>query len=65
MSYTRQCAKANATDVNQPELDGLSAQLKEAGLWKPLPLPILQAIDELSYRTAMPVDDVVAHLRVN
>lgn len=55
----------HGTDVNQPELDGLSAQLKEAGLWKPLPLPILQAIDELSYRTAMPGDDVVAHLRVN
>ncbi len=55
----------HGTDVNQPELDALSAQLKEAGLWERLPLPMLQAIDELSYRTAMPVDDVVAHLRFN
>jgi len=54
----------HGTDVNQPELDGLSAQLKEAGLLEPLPLPMLQAIDELSYRTAMPIDDVAAHLKV-
>ncbi|WP_236634544.1 MULTISPECIES: HD domain-containing protein [unclassified Exiguobacterium] len=48
--------------VNQPELDALSAQLREAGMWERLPLPTLQAIDELSYRMALKSDELVAWL---
>lgn len=52
----------HGTEVNQPELDALSVQLKEAGLWERLSLPALQAIDELSYRMALQSDEIVAWL---
>lgn len=47
------------SEADQSELNVLALQLEEAGLLGQFPLPTLQAIDELSYRTALQVETIV------